>query len=487
MARRFCAALLAALLFPGGLPAQSPQQPETFSESLVVREREIVIDLPDNLTGDRLEPGDFRVLMDGEPRAVARAEPVSAADAPWTAIVYVDRVLASPGTVFYSTLSLSEHARSLTGLGTVEVVVADSDPVTALAPTREPLAVARTLAALSGEARVERDRAEARARPDAQPSAFEAHRQLAKLLAFLAARRPAGPHALFLVADSPELATPKGDGSPGPLAASLQETARLLSAYGWVTTAVSLRKEEIGRQHSMISDVDRIRLSAGAPGLPPVIPTHPPRTTLAFDGVIDVFIGPKTAALRTLSQPTTGTVVGFEEQIGPLLASLGLRWRLWLDEPDSPMDGRLHQIAVSVPGKRKQVRSQEWIRSSTPEEIAGARLENLLSGVHLEDNLPLTAAVARTPAGMELRIEVASLQLPESRPGPVRISWAFPGPESEEGATDVHHQILPRGDLEKGFRHTLRIEPPAGARKVAVVVEALGPERWAGRVLETGP
>jgi hypothetical protein len=224
--------------------------------------------------------------------------------------------------------------------------------------------------------------------------------------------------------------------------------------------------------------------------------------------VIDLAVEPRTAALRVLSRATVGTVVGFEEQIEPMLAALARRWRLWITEPDGPVDGRLHSVDVSLPGqirvevfaypvavnqpgRRKTARAQEWIRSSTPEEIAEARLENLLSGAGIagtEGGLPLAAAVAGTRAGMELRIEVAPFQVPESAPsGPVRISWAFPGQEDIEGATGVHHQEFPSGDLEKGFHQRVRIDPPAGARRIAVVVEALGPERWAGRLLETGP
>ena len=61
--------LLVLLVLPGGLPAQPP---ETFSENLIVREREILIDLPESF--DRLEPQGIRVLVDGTPREVTRAE-----------------------------------------------------------------------------------------------------------------------------------------------------------------------------------------------------------------------------------------------------------------------------------------------------------------------------------------------------------------------------------------------------------------------------
>src|SRR4051794_8080016 len=91
-------ALATLLAGANGAPAQSPQ---TFSGQLDIREREIVVAPPDTLAGKALRPGDFQVLVDGQPREVTRAEPISReGPAPWTVLVYVDRVLASPGTAF---------------------------------------------------------------------------------------------------------------------------------------------------------------------------------------------------------------------------------------------------------------------------------------------------------------------------------------------------------------------------------------------------
>lgn len=509
MARKFCAALLAALLLPCGLPAQQPD--ETFSESLTVREREILVDLPDTIDGGALDPGDFRVLVDGVPREVTRAEPAS----DWTIVLYVDQVLARPGTVFYSTLALANRARELARAGTVEVVVAGADPRIVLPATREEKPIAQTLTDLSAAARVERDLQEGPVKKTAGLSEEQARRQLDKLLAFLASRRPSGPHALFLVADGPEL-TPgqtalleqKDDPAAAP-ASVFHRASRLLAAYGWVTIPVPLRRDGIGTEVTAQSGLERIRQSTATPqhrnGPPPVIPSHPPgKTTLNWMGVIDLATVPETAALRVLARASGGTVIGFERQIEPALAALSKRWRVWIDETDETVDGRIHTVsvrlpeqlqvvvvffafAVNLPGDaRRTARPQAWLRSSTPQEIAEARLEGLLANsLGNRDlpggDLPLTAGLHPEGASLELRIEVAPLE-PE-RPGPVRVSWAFPG---EEGASEVHHQIFPMGDLAKGFRQAIRIEPPAGARKVAVAVEALGPERWAGKVLETG-
>src|SRR6185295_6970966 len=101
MRRYLAGALLARLVLAGGLSAQPPQ---TFSEKLTVREREILVDVPDKLDGDRLHPKDFRVLVDGQPRQVTRAEPAAGE---WTIVLYIDDVLAEPGTIFYSGLALA--------------------------------------------------------------------------------------------------------------------------------------------------------------------------------------------------------------------------------------------------------------------------------------------------------------------------------------------------------------------------------------------
>lgn len=357
--------------------AQTPR----FSGQLTVHEHEILVDLPDELQKKPLKPGDFQVLVDGQPREVTRAEPVSSpGEPPWTIVIYIDRVLASPATVFYSSLALAHRASDLTGLGAVEVIVADSDPRQTLSSTREAQPLERMLSELSAAARLDRDRKDLRPASPAGPDAAQLRRQLDKLLAFTA-RPPAGPHAILLVADGPKLPDEQLAGldrgspaAPETAAAAIQSTARLLAADGWVAIPVPLREEDAGSQASMQSDVETLRQnSAGSQygSLPPTIPFAPARaSSLAFRGVIDLMILPRTAALRALARPTAGTVIGFEVQLDEVLAALKRRWRLWIAEPEAPADGRLHSLAVKLAGRRATVRAPEWLRSSTPGEIA---------------------------------------------------------------------------------------------------------------------
>jgi hypothetical protein len=354
-------ALAALLACANGLPAQAPQ---TFSGQLDIREREIVVALPDNLAGKALRPGDFQVLVDGQPREVTRAEPVSReGPAPWTILVYVDGVLASPGTAFYSNLALAEHARDLAVLGTVEVAVADSDPGTVLAPTRETWKLEQTLAALAGKARVERDRARTEVFPP--PSDAQVRRQLDKLLAFLASRRPAGPHALFLVADGTAPA-PAGSLTPASPEASFRNASRLLAASGWVGIALAVRRDDPGAPLAPRSELDLFAGSAAWSGAtngpPPPIQGHGPRkTTLAFPRVVDLFTDARLAPLRALATATAGTVIGYDVQLPALFAELPRRWTIWISEPEPPADGRLHTLAVRLPRKRAEARGPQWL------------------------------------------------------------------------------------------------------------------------------
>jgi len=501
------ASLLAvlAVLAAVALPAQ---QTETFSEEVFVREVELVVDLPDILEDNNLRPRDFRVLVDGQPREVTRVEPVADADlpAPWTVVVYVDQVLAAPGTVFYAGLSLAERARELTALGSVEVVVAGSDPRVVLAATREAKRVEEVLAGLAGEARVARDRAAEAAGPAAPPAAVPLNRQFEKLLAFAADRRPSGPHALFLIADGIEV-TPEqaellegeqtGEPPPGSAAATFRGAARLLAAYGWVTIPVPLRKEaarldmsgpsdsQVFRQHTNVGGSNRN-------GPPPVAQFRGRKPSpLDFAEVIDIFIMPQMAALRTLARATAGTVIGYEVQLDAVLDALSRRWRVWYAAPETvdgqvrPIELRLLRTDLLRKQRKKEVRAPAWVRSSTPEGIAEVRLRNLLAGAAPPGGLPLTVTADEVPAGLAVRFQVTPFQVANpTPPGPLRISYAF---SRDDGSIEFRHELVTAADLpDRGWSHAARLAFPAGTRQVAVTVDDLSSERWSGAVLPTG-
>ncbi len=362
-------ALVAGLALAAGAGAQTPN---TFSGHVDIREREILVSLPSNLAKARLHPNDFQVLVDGQPREVARAEPASG---PWTVLLYVDRVLAGPGTAFSSEVTLADHARDLTRLGTVEVAVAGPDPQTTLPPTRDSRLVEQTLATLSEAARRERDHpAAGQGGPPAGP---QIRQQLDKLLASLASRHPPGPHVLFLVAGGTDLSpaevalleggTTPPPGTPESAATAFLDASRRLAAQGWVVVPVAVQPGSPGTPVAPRSEIDLFRESASPSrqtnGPPPVLPSRPPAPTpLAYPEVVALSTEPRLAPLRALAEGTAGVVIGYDVQLPALFAELPRRWTVWVDEPEAPADDRLHTLTVRLPGRKAEARAPLWLR-----------------------------------------------------------------------------------------------------------------------------
>lgn len=82
----------------------------------------------------KLEPADFEVLYDGEPRPVVA---VDHGGEPWTVVVYFDRSTTGTYGLAWAADLLTQHAGELTALGSVEVVSADPEPRTELGATRD--------------------------------------------------------------------------------------------------------------------------------------------------------------------------------------------------------------------------------------------------------------------------------------------------------------------------------------------------------------
>jgi hypothetical protein len=509
MSRNHALALVACLAFAAGGAAQR------FEEKVSVREVELVFELPDlpRLRTGIFGPEDLTVIEDGLIRPVTKVGSIEdgtvrsrfrrdeAFDAPpWTAVVWIDRALASPETVFAATLGLALHAAELTGLGTVEVV----DTSVLLPPTREARRLEMVLADLAGQARVERDRAESnpvptRARPgEPRPDAATLRRQLDRLLVHLAGRREPGPRLLFLVSDGFNVTPGEmkafesgigGMASPGSgeRAAAILDAARLLAAYGWVTVALPMRRQDPGREDRSPNDGDRFRHNTGGWGpvnnsVPPMIPPKRPKDTrLKWPAAVDALIQPDLSPLRALTGPTAGTFVAVDALLPSTLESLAGRWHLYY-QTQMPADGRLRPVEVRL-RNGTAVRTRQWVRSSTPEGIAEARLRRLLAGDRLPEGTP------EFPLRIETgKINVGAFSAPEPAvPGPVRISTAYAG---ADGALTIRHELAPGIDSpDKGWSGTLT--GLDGARPLAVLVEDLARERWSavrtdgeGRVAE---
>lgn len=466
--------------------AVAAQRREAFEDKLFVREVELVFEPPtlSLLQALTYDPMDLIVVEDGRVRPVTKAGSIG--DERWTAVVWADKALAEPETVFLATLALAEQSAELARIASVEVVVADPGPSIQAAATREPLRVRQVLADLAGKARVERDRAAARpwerSPASSRPDASTLRSQLDRLLVHLTNRREPGPKLLFLVADgfvvtpreSKAFETGTADPAAGERAAVIEDAARLLAAYGWVTVVLPLRKEaELGRERHTYSDVDVFRTTHGDWGsknssVPPIIPPKRPRdTTLKWEGVLRALIEPDLSPLRALTEPTAGMLVANEAVLPSALEKIGGRWHLYY-QTQMPVDGQVRSVEVRM-RNGVPLRARRWVRSSTPERLTESRLRRLLAGERLPESLPLQAE----PSAGGLKLTIAPFSAPDPViPGPVRISLAYAAPD---GAVRIRHETAPGIEApDKGWRHTV----PSTALPLAVLVEDLARERW---------
>lgn len=485
MIRSSVTALTAALLLLSSAPlAAQEDQSRTFEGTIEVREIGLVVEPAEGKSLDKVRPEEILVFEEGTPRQVTKAEPLrpGKVGSPWTVILYFDRALARPETVRGAALVLARQARRLTELGTVEIVVANPEPQVELSSTRDARGLSTILGELSAEARREADRARNATRP-AAPDPALLRRQLDRLTAFLGHRPGGDAQALFLIADG--FVPPSGEaellaGADGPVppetaAAALRESSRVLAGYGWVTFAGPLRESTAERERRQMADLERIRIQGGGgskhgSGVPPVIPMPPPDAGPRGDArVAGTFSRQDSAPLLALAQPTAGTVLGVEEQVAPAIEGLARRWRIWYRAPET-QDGRLRSVEVRLPNGGA-ARSPRWVRSATPEELAAARARLLAGGAPVPGGNGGLLFDATFDAGaLKLRVPPSGA----AGAGPVRITLAF------DNAAEVRHRPIPETSFEKVWEQTLEIQPPAGARRVAVLVEDLAQGRWGG-------
>lgn len=494
--------ILAAFLLLTPARAQT-RPPETFTEEMEVREIGLVVELPESVSRLRelvLDAGDLLVSVDGRLQPASRLLPLGSFRndrTDWSVAIYVDEVLAPPDTVFYAALALAKRAERLADMGDVEVAVAAPGTRIELPPGREPLRIGEVLSNVVAWAGQRRDSSAASKVP--APDVAALRRQHDRLLTWMSAPRPPGPRVLFLIADGfPVTAEEMRDLEAGVAAdtsgraAVILETARMLAAYGWITVPMPFREptqEERWEPARPDSDLDRFRVDhqGGSPrssGVPPVstFPKHAP-SPFRWEAAIDLQIRPELSPLRALVPPTAGELVGIEPLLDPVLDDLAGRWQLWFQAP-LRSDGREQPLRVRL-RNGTELRTRTWIRSSTPDEVAAARLRTLLlSGRSEPGTLPLQVERREGQANrMDLRLTVAPFQSPGPvASGPVRVSWAF---QVGEGEPVIHHeQVAGISEPGQGWSHPLTLEVPAGARRLVVAVDDLARERWSGTVLD---
>jgi hypothetical protein len=478
--------------------------PERFEEKVLVREIEAVVEVPESMRESRrkaLGPQDFQVTEDGRFRQVVKASPVMAGEAgPWQLVIYVDRVLAEPETVFVTANALAQRAAQLTALGTVALVVADPAPRILLAETREPKMLEQALTDIAAQAERQRS-ASSHAAPAQAPGApvpEVVRRQQDQLVALLAGRSGGGPRALVLVANGFDTST-SGGGADSAKEAVAEEPGRTLAAYGWITLAAPMRRQELGTPHREMTDIERIRQSNSgrdAPGsrVPPeILPQAAPKSILQYDEVLSLFVEPTSATLTAMASATAGTVIGTPLQLTNALKGLAKRWHIFYLAPD-PEDGKTRPVEVHLSPEGTALRTPVWRRSSTPDAVAAARLRQVLAGGAEHGTLPVTATatlvtVAPARPGEQrrsLRVSVGAFSPPDSlAAGPFRLSIAFAG--GPGAGLTVEHRLLTGGGLtEKGWTETLPLDVPPGARKLGVAVEDLTHQLWGATAVDLG-
>lgn len=442
----------------------APAEPQTLTEEVLVREVELVLDVPDAFEAKNLTAGDFTVIEDGQLRRVTRVEPAGRS---WSLLVYIDETLASSETVFAAALALAQRAGPLTGLGSVEVVSAGHTAQTLLPATRDASQLAEALARLAEQARLARDKAAVA--PPAGASGLERQR-LDLLLATVAERQFPGPRALLVVMDGPDLEHARELGAAG----------RLLAAQGWVTLALPVQREAPTPAKAGPTDAQVMRQHMDTGGnnsvsVPPVIQfATPDAGALELSEVIDLSLTPEVAALRELVRPSAGTVVGFAAQLDLLVADLARRFRLWYSAPD-PANGVLRRVEVRLARDETDVavRAPAWVRSGAPEGLSEARLRRLFAVSSASaGELEVTAAAHRKGSGAQIEVGVEGIK------GRVRVSAAF---RRKDGSVEIRHDVL---SAEGGaVRHSVHLSLPPTADGLAVLVEELGTGKWGGRLL----
>lgn len=275
------AGLLLLVCASAGSRAQDEQR---FGEEERVTAIDLIVDLWESgSTATKLpkdvQPEDFRLIVGGEARSVVAIGPPSrdSLSESWQVVVYVDEALSSESTLRWASDLLSRQSEGLTRLGEVDLVVAAEEPEFLVRGTRDPGLLENALSRLSESGRGLDELTALRSTfltalnaedPEYDPQelrlAFRAEEErltrgrLDMLLTFLVDdAEPGSRRTLLLVSDGFDLdpddfyrmwstlesggaersAHPQDDAARrlSGVADIAAETARAMSAYGWIT------------------------------------------------------------------------------------------------------------------------------------------------------------------------------------------------------------------------------------------------------------
>ena len=472
---------LLSLLAPP-LAAQTPSAAPPFVETIEVREVAVRVDisaLPTFESIGRKGLEDFIVVEDGVDHPLTELGPADASQ--WIFVLYFDSVLADPEARYRAAIELAGQTDRLTAGGLAEIVVADPAPHRLLS-TGSADALRRQLDEIAVAAQKETAPAET------SLAAATAARlaQLDRLTVEIAARGGGGSRALLLPVgawplDPEALARLTKTASPGggdrPEFRPLQETARVLAGYGWVTVPLALRAPRDVPEPSAAEK--RTQVSMGGSGdrrtTVPIISIsgkeggNDPATAAQVETLTDFALMP----FAELARASSGALIGESGRLKNTLGALVSRRQFTYRSP-FPQPGRLLPLEVRWKGgDGRTLAAPHWLRSSTPPEVTAARLRRLLAG----DAPPTPQA-----ASLKWNPDTGRICFPgDGDKRWVRLSTATERTDQIQIATGQALQI------ERGT-DGLCTETPAIAgasgTRTARLVEDLENETWTGSVTE---
>jgi hypothetical protein len=340
------AGLLVALAAVPAAVAQTP--PEPFAERLEVRETSVAALPPAG--GEPPPAGELRVIVDGLERPVTRVERMlGERRGEWSFVVYLDPRLAGARTRYLAALALAQRAEELSALGSVEVLVAETEqPALERSDSWQRIEAALYQRALEARHRLRLGDAAV-----VRPSREELRQRLDLLVTELGGRGVTGPCALFLPADG---------AAEGYDADALAGVARVLAGAGWVTVPMPWSEGPSEGSTERLSDFEQWRESAEGRDtsagtrryvidlgrvvrrLRGVAP--PPRSSAPPE------LAPGLVALEQLAGPTSGRLAAADGELQLALADLARRWRVWFQIDAGgprPLEVRRGDLRLAAP------------------------------------------------------------------------------------------------------------------------------------------
>lgn len=482
--RRSLPLLLAFLALPlvAQAPAtQSPGDPPPFAETIEVREVEVRVDLSalptfESIGKKGLE--DFIVVEDGVDHPLTELAAATASD--WIFVLYFDSALANPEARYRAAIELAGEAERLTAGGLAEIVVADPLPRTLLA-TASADALRRQLDELALTAAREAELPSRAAEPTVAAATAARLAQLDRLTVEIATRGGGGSRALLLPVGAwpldPEAlarltkAGPEGGtaGEAAPEFQPLRETARVLAGYGWVTVPLALRAPREVAEPSAAERRTQVSMGGGGDQRTtvPIVSISgkeersDPATAARVDTLTDFSLIPYTE----LARASSGALVGETGRLRSVLGDLFGRRQIAYRSP-FPQPGRLLPLEVRWKGgDGRTLLAPRWLRSSTPPEVAAARLRRMLAG----DAAPETAKAG----GIQWSAETGRICFP----GDGDKRWVRLSTATEK---DGQIQIVtgPPVQIERSAAGLCADAPAAGAGRIVRIAEDLENETW---------